>query len=134
MKIATLIARNLLGLIFVVFGLNGFHRFLPTPPSPSGTAAQFMGALFTSNYMVPVFALQLIGGALLLANRYVPIGLVLLGPVIVNIVLFHLLMAPAGLPMAAVVSILFLITFAGFRGAFAGIFAATPSEVVGDPN
>jgi uncharacterized membrane protein YphA (DoxX/SURF4 family) len=93
MKIAALIARNLLGLMFVVFGLNGFLHFIPQPPPPAGLASQFLGALGASHYMVPVFALQLVGGALLLANRFVPLALVLLGPVIANILLFHVLMA-----------------------------------------
>jgi putative oxidoreductase len=122
MKIATLIARNLLGLIFLVFGLNGFFHFLPMPP-PTGLAAQYFGVLFVSHYMVPVFLLQLIGGALLLANRFVPLALVLLGPVIVNILLFHFLMSPSGLPLALVVTLLWLIVFAGVRSAFAGVFA-----------
>jgi len=97
MKIAAIIARSLLGLLFLVFGLNGFLHFIPMPP-PTGLAGQYMGALFVSHYLVAVFLLQVAGGFLLLVNRFVPIGLVLLGPVIVNILLFHSLMAPEGLP------------------------------------
>ena len=123
MKIATLIARNLLGLMFVVFGLNGFLRFIPQPPPPPGLALQYLSVLSESHYMVPVFLLQLTGGALLLANRFVPLALVLLGPVIVNILLYHSLMAPAGLPPGLVAFILWLIVFYGVRSAFAGIFA-----------
>ena len=121
MKTITVISRYLLGLIFTVFGLNGFLHFIPMPP-PSGLAGQFMGALFVSHYLVPVFALQLIGGVLLLANRYVPLALTLLGPVIVNVVLFHALMAPEGLPLAVVVTVLWGAVFASVRTAFAGIF------------
>ena len=84
MKITTVIARFLLGLIFLVFGLNGFLHFIPSPP-PSGTAGQFVGALFVSNYLVVVFLLQLISAVLLLINRYVPLALTLLAPIIVNI-------------------------------------------------
>ena len=102
MKIAVLIARNLLGLMFLVFGLNGFLHFLPMP-MPTGPALQYMTVLSTSHYFVPVFLLQVIGGALLLTNRFVPLALVLLGPVIVNIILYHILMAPQGLPLALVV-------------------------------
>ena len=123
MRIATLIARNLLGLMFVIFGLNGFLHFIPQPPMPAGLAAQFMGALGASHYLVPVFLLQLIGGALLLSNRFVPIALVLLGPVIVNILLFHTLMAPAGLPPGTVALVLWLVVFWSVRSAFAGVFA-----------
>lgn len=123
MKIVTLIARNLLGLMFVVFGLNGFLHFIPQPPPPIGTAGQFLGALGASHYMVPVFLLQLIGGALLLSNRFVPLALVLLGPIIVNILLYHVLMDPAGLPPGMVALVLWLVVFSWVRSAFAGVFA-----------
>ena len=132
MKIATLIARNLLGLMFVVFGLNGFLRFIPQPPPPAGLAMQYLTVLSASHYMVPVFVLQLIGGVLLLANRFVPIALVLLGPVIVNILLYHALMAPAGIVPGLVTLILWLLVFYGVRSAFAGVFAMqvkAPGEV-----
>ena len=121
MKIASTIARYLLGFIFLVFGLNGFLHFIPMPP-PSGLAGQFMGALFVSHFLVVVFLLQLIPAILLLINRYVPLALVLLGPVIVNIVLFHAFMAPSGLPLAVVVTVLWLLTAAGVHVAFHGIF------------
>jgi putative oxidoreductase len=121
MKIASTIARYLLGFIFLVFGLNGFLHFIPMPP-PSGLAGQFMGALFVSHFLVIVFLLQLIPAILLLINRYVPLALVLLGPVIVNIVLFHAFMAPSGLPLALVVTVLWLLTAAGVHVAFHGIF------------
>src|SRR5207248_2711510 len=83
MKIITVIARFLLGLIFLVFGLNGFLHFIPSSP-PSGTAGQFIGALFVSHYLVPIFLLQIISAVLLLVNRYVPLALTLLAPIIVN--------------------------------------------------
>ena len=123
MKIATLIARNLLGLLFLVFGLNGFLHFIPQPPPPAGLATQYLTVLFLSHYLVPVFALQVIGGVLLLANRFVPLALVLLGPVIVNILLYHALMAPAAAPPAVVALILWAVVFYSVRSAFAGIFA-----------
>ena len=121
MKIASLIARYLLGLIFVVFGANGFLHFIPMPPPP-GVAGQFMGALFVSHVLVVIFLLQLVGGLLLLAGLYVPLALVLLGPVIVNIVLFHAFMAPSGLPLASVVVVLWLLVAWSVRSAFEGIF------------
>jgi putative oxidoreductase len=122
MKIATLIARILLGLLFLVFGLNGFLHFIPMAP-PAGLAGQYMGALFLSHYLVAVFLLQTIGGALLLANRFVPLALVLLGPVLVNILLFHALMAPEGLPIALFATVLWAILFYSIRRAFAGVLA-----------
>jgi putative oxidoreductase len=121
MKIAVLIARILLGLLFLVFGLNGFLHFIPMPP-PAGLAGQYMGALFLSHYLVAVFLLQIVGGALLLAKRYVALGLLLLGPVLVNILLFHSLMAAEGLPIALFATVLWLVVFAGERKAFAGVF------------
>ena len=124
MKIVTLIARFLLGFMFVVFGLNGFLHFIPQPPPPAGLATQYLTVLSMSHYMVPVFALQLVGGVLLLANRFVPLALVLLGPVIVNILLYHALMAPAAAPPAVIALVLWGVVFWSVRSAFAGIFAA----------
>ena len=121
MKIVTMIARILLGLVFLVFGANKIVPFMPAT-MPPGVAGQFMGALFVSHVLVVIFLLELIGGILLLVGRYVPLGLVLLGPVIVNIVLFHAFMAPSGLPLATVVVILWLLTAWTVRSAFEGIF------------
>ena len=120
MKIASTIARYLLGTIFFVFGLNGFLHFLPSPPPP-GIAGQFVGALFVSHYLYFVFLVQLISAVLLLVNRYVALALVLVGPVIVNILLFHVTMAPAGLPLALVVAVLWIFTALNVRTAFLGI-------------
>ena len=122
MKIVALIARLLLGLIFVFFGLNGFLHFLDMGPMPTGLAGQFIGALAQSHYFWVVAALQVIGGALLLINRFVPLGLVLLGPVIVNILLYHLFLNPAGILMAIVVTILWFIVFYWHRQYFSGVF------------
>jgi uncharacterized membrane protein YphA (DoxX/SURF4 family) len=122
MKIVTLIARLLLGLIFVVFGLNGFLNFIKGP-MPSGLAAQFVGALVLSHYFWVVAALQIAGGVLLLANRFVPLALVLLGPVIVNIICYHVFLNPNGAVLAALVTVLWLIVFYGKRQYFSGIFA-----------
>jgi putative oxidoreductase len=123
MRILTLVARILLGLIFVVFGLNGFLNFLSMGPMPSGLAGQFIGALVQSHYFWVIGALQVAGGALLLVNRFVPLGLVLLGPVIVNIILYHVFLNPSGIALAIVVVILWLIVFYAHRQYFSGIFA-----------
>lgn len=124
MKIAAIICRYLLGLIFLVFGLNGFLQFIPMGPMPTGVAGQFLGALMQSHYTVIVAGLQLAGAILLLVNRYIPLALTLLAPIIVNIVLFHALMAPAGLPIALVVTVLWILLFLSVRSAFTGIFQA----------
>ena len=122
MKILTLIARLLLGLIFVVFGLNGFLNFLNMGPMPTGLAGQFIGALSLSHYYWVVAALQVAGGVLLLVGRFLPLALVLLVPVIVNIVLYHVFLNPSGVALAIVVVILWLIVFYGYRQYFSGIF------------
>jgi uncharacterized membrane protein YphA (DoxX/SURF4 family) len=123
MKIVTLIARLLLGLVFTVFGLNGFLGFLNMGPLPSGAAGQFIGALVVSHYFWVVAALQIAGGVLLLAGRYVPLALVLLGPVIVNILLYHVFLNPTGFAPGIVVSVLWLVVFYAKRHNFSGVFS-----------
>ena len=127
MKIVTLIARLLLGLIFVVFGLNGFLNFLSMGPMPTGLAGQFIGALVLSHYFWVVAGLQVVGGGLLLLNRFVPLALVLLGPVIVNILLYHLFLNISGIGLAIVVTILWFIVFYAHRQYFSGIFVQRAS-------
>ena len=119
-KIGT-VARILLGLLFLVFGLNGFLHFIPAP-LPPGVAGQFLGAIFASHFYIVVFLTQIVGGLLLLANRYVPCGLLLLGPVVVNILAFHIFMEPAGLPAAVVAAALWFVVFYRVRGAFSSVF------------
>ena len=126
MKIATIITRSLLGLIFVVFGANMFLNFIHMPPPPEGPAREFFTALFMSHYIYVIGALQVVGGLLLFTGRWTPLGLTLVGPVIVNIVAFHALMAPAGLPMAMVVSLLALFLLWRYRENFAGLVKSAP--------
>lgn len=124
MKLASTIARYLLGLVFLVFGLNGFLHFIPTPPPP-GPGGMFMGGLFVSHALLVIMALEALGGLLLLVNRFVPLAIVILGAITFNILLFHAFMAPSGLPMALFVSVLLLLTFWGVRSAFRGLFQPT---------
>ena len=121
MKTVSTIAQYLAGLIFLVMGLNGFLHFIPFPP-PGGVAAQFMGALYVSHYLWVIFAFQVIAGVLLLINRYVPLAVAMLAPVIVNILTFHSLMAPSGLPLALFVALLWPAIFIDVRPAFSGLF------------
>jgi hypothetical protein len=121
MRTVSLIARYLAGVIFLVFGLNGFLHFIPLPP-PDGVAGQFMGALFVSHYLTLIFAVQVIAAVLLLSNRYVPLAVAVLAPVIVNILCFHALMAPSGLPLALFVTVLWALIFVDVRPAFAALF------------
>jgi uncharacterized membrane protein YphA (DoxX/SURF4 family) len=123
MKILTTIARILLGLVFVVFGLNAFLHFLPMP-MPSGLAGDFMKALFVSHYLYAIKCFEITGGILLLIGRFVPLGITLVGPVVVNILFFHAFLAPAGLPLALVIVALEGFLIVSYRSAFAGIFRA----------
>jgi uncharacterized membrane protein YphA (DoxX/SURF4 family) len=122
MKTTIVIVRSLLGLIFLVVGLNGFLQFLPMPAQPA-TAAAFFGALAQTGYMIPlIMGTQVVGGVLLLAGRLVPLALLILAPVIVNIVAFHVCLAPNGLPLAIVVTALELVLAGHYRAAFAPLF------------
>ena len=123
MKIAFLIARILLGLMFVVFGANGFLHFLPRKGDMPPVAMQFMGAMTSSHFILFGFALQLLTGLFLLSGFYVPLALTLLGPVIGFILLFHATMAPGGIGPGLLATVLWFVVFAGVRSAFAGIFA-----------
>ena len=121
MKYAIIIARLLLGLVFAVFGSNAFLHFIPMPPM-QGQAGAFIGALINSGYIYPIAILQVVGGLLLLLGRFIPLGLTLLGPVIVNIMLYHIFLDPSGLPMACVISVLALLLLWVYRDRFPAIF------------
>src|SRR5882762_6604872 len=121
MKVLTIIARILLGLIFVFFGSNGLLHFLPMPPLPQGVAGEYLHSFFASGYVYVISSFQVLGGLLLLIGRFVPLGLIILGAIIVNIWTFHLLMAPEGVPPAIVVTVLELFLVWRYRDAFAGI-------------
>jgi putative oxidoreductase len=120
MKIVATIARYLLGVLFTLFGLNGFFQFIPAMPMPP-LAGQFFGVLVASHYMVPIFLIQLVCGLLFLAGLYVPLALTLIAPVIFNILLFHLLMNPSGIVPGSIATVCWLIVFYSVRPAFAGI-------------
>ena len=123
MKTVVLIARLLLGLMFTVFGLNGFLHFIPAQ-MPAGPAGQFLGLLVASHYHYFVFSIQLIAGILLLIDQYVPLALVLLAAVIFNILAFHITMQPAGLPPGLLALVLWLIVAYWHRAAFAPLLAS----------
>jgi putative oxidoreductase len=118
MKIVVVIARVLLGLMFVFFGLNGFLNFLPAPPL-TGLPGTFLGALMTSHYVYLVCAVQVLGGLLFLVNQFLPLGLALLAPVIANIVTYHLTMQRGGAQLAIVATILWVFLAWKFRAYFA---------------
>jgi len=120
MKITIIIARSLLGLIFAVFGSNAFLHFIPMPPL-SGPGGAFIGAMYETGYLYVVASCQVVGGLILLSGRFTPLGLTLLGPVLVNILCFHIFMNHAGLPLALVVAALALFLLWQNRSAFVGI-------------
>jgi len=124
MKTAIVISRFILGLGFVVFGLNILHPFLPQPPIPDGSLpARFMGVMVPSHWMALAGLFQVFGGVFVLLGRTAPIGLTLLGPVLVNILAFHiLLMGGAGIAPGLVLSVLELFLIYTYRSYFAPIF------------
>ena len=128
MKIVTLIARYLLGLMFVVFGSNMFLHFIPMGQMPAGLAGQFLTALFAAHYFYVVGAIMVVSGILFLVNRYVGLGLTLLGPVLFNILVFHLLMNPGGIGMGAFAMLLWALVGWEHRTVFAKLFAARLEE------
>jgi putative oxidoreductase len=126
MKIAILIARILLGLLFLVFGLNGILHFMKTPPMPPSDAATFATILMNSGYMAFVSVLMVIAGLLLLVGRYVPLALVILGPILVNILCFHFLLAHGGAAPGLIATVLELFLIWAYRLSFRGLFDAAP--------
>jgi hypothetical protein len=118
-------SRIVLGLIFTVFGLNGFLGFIPQPPAPAAAGA-FAGALAASGYIFPVLkGIEIVAGVLLLARVAVPFALTVLAPIVLNIVLYHLFLAPGGLAIAIVVLTTELYLAWTYRTSFAPLFAKT---------
>jgi putative oxidoreductase len=127
MKIATIIARILLGLVFLAAGLSGFFLINHPPPPPPGLAGQFQDVFFRSRYELFVCSVQLVTGILLLINRYVPLALVALAAVIANILVFHITMQPAGLALPIIVAVLWFIVAWPLRAHFAPLVTQTTS-------
>jgi putative oxidoreductase len=128
MKIVEWIARILLGLIFVFFGSNLMFHFLPNPPMPPGTLKDFMTVMFVTHYIEVVGFFQFLGGILLFINRFVPLALAILAPMLVNILSTHLLVMHGGLfPVPTLVVLLWLFLFWRHRTAFYGVFGASPA-------
>jgi uncharacterized membrane protein YphA (DoxX/SURF4 family) len=113
------VARLFLGLIFTVFGLNFFLHFLPTPPPPPRAAA-FAGALFASGYLFPLLkAIEVVAGIALLSGRLVPLALAVMAPIVINILGYHLFLAPDGLPIPLAILAAELYLARTYRAAFA---------------
>jgi len=125
MKFAVLGARALLGLVFIVFGLNGFFNFIQ-PPEMNDTAGAFLGALAGTGYfMIVVKLVEVVSGLMILTGRFLPLGLILLAPVSVNILLFHIFLDQAGLGMAVFIVAMQLFLAWAYRDSFRGVLQAS---------
>jgi len=127
MKIASIVARCLLGLIFTVFGLNGFLNFIHQPPPSNPLAMQFFMSVSQSHFAAFFFAMQLIAGLLLLSGYFVPLALTILAAELFNILAFHLTMSPETIAPAVVAAVLWILVFLQYRESFKGIFTAKPA-------
>jgi putative oxidoreductase len=127
MKTTSIVARYLLGLIFTVFGLNGFLNFIHQPPPANPLASQFFVAVSASHFAAFFFAIQLLGGLLLLSGYLVPLALTVLAAELYNILAFHATLAPASIGPALVASVLWVLVFLQYRESFKGIFNAKPA-------
>src|SRR5271168_2978338 len=130
MKITSIIARYLLGLIFAVFALNGFLSFIHQPPPANPLAIQFLVSVSESHFAAFFFAIQLLGGLLLLSGYFVPLALTLLAAELYNILAFHLTLAPASIAPALLASVLWVLVFVQHRESFRGILAVKPAVQV----
>jgi len=125
-RILATVVRILMGLMLLIFGLNGFLHFIPEPktPMPEG-AASFAGSLMKTGYMFPiVMGTQFLVGVLLLANRFVPLALALIAPIIVGIITFHIFLAPATIGPGIVVLVFELYLAWAYRSAYRSMLAA----------
>jgi putative oxidoreductase len=127
MKITSIVARYLLGLMFTVFGLNGFLNFIPQPPLTNPLTIQFLVSVSQSHFAAFFFAMQVLGGLLLLSGYFVPLALTVLAAELYNILAFHLTLAPASIPGALVACVLWILVFIQYRESFKGIFTAKPA-------
>lgn len=117
-------ARILLGIIFLVFSLNYWLKFIPIPPAAEGSAAAgFMGAIYGSGFLALVKVLQLISAVLLLTGRYTNLALTLLGPIVVNILLFHVMIKQSDHALSVVIAVLALVVLIGQKNYLKAIFA-----------
>ncbi len=124
MKIASLVARVLLAAIFIIFSLNFWLHFVPLPPTPDGPGKAFFGVLVASGYLTAVKILELVGGLLVLSGRFTALGLLVLGPIILNILFFDYFLAKAFNPVSAFAALLAVFLVWANRKRFAALVKA----------
>ena len=127
MRMIAIVARYLMGLIFTLFGLNGFLNFIHQPPPANPLANQFFVSVSESHFAAFFFAIQLLAGLLLLSSYFVPLALTLLAAELYNILAFHVTLAPASIAPALLASVLWVLVFLQYRESFTGIFGAKPA-------
>ena len=126
MKIVSVIARYLLGLLFTIFGLNGFFHFIPQPPPTNPLAIQFFTSISASHFAAFFYAIQVVAGLLLLSGFFIPLALILLAAELYNILAFHMTLAPGAAP-ALVACVLWVLVFLRYRASFNGVLSAKPA-------
>ena len=129
-KVIAAIARYLLGIMFLVFGLNGFLHFIHQPPPPSPLAVQFFMAVSASHFMTLVFAVQIVGAVLLLSGRFIPLALTILAPVVINILNYHFTMDPSGVVPGLVAAVFWFLVFIPIRSSFSALLLPRSSPAV----
>lgn len=126
-SILVIMARLLLGLIFVVFGFNFFFQFIKAPPFV-GIAGTFVGGLFQSGYFFKFLkVIEVLSGLLLLIGWFTPLVLIVLFPISLNILLFHAFLAPAGIPFAGIIIVLHLFLAWSYRNYYKPLFTLNAS-------
>ena len=128
MKITSVIARYLLGVMFTVFGLNGFFHFIHQPPPTNPLAIQFFTSMGASHFDAFFYAVQVVAGLLLLSNFFIPPALILLAAELYNILAFHITLAPGTIAPALVACVLWVLAFLPYRSSFQGILSAKPAQ------
>lgn len=128
MKIASVIARYLLGVMFTVFGLNGFFHFIPQPPPTNPLAIQFFTSISASHFAAFFYAIQVVAGLLLLSGFFIPLALILLAAELYNILAFHITFAPDAAAPALVACVLWVLVFLQYRASFNGVLSAKPER------
>ncbi|MGA9020615.1 MAG: hypothetical protein WBE56_20755 [Terracidiphilus sp.] len=128
MKIVSLIARILLGALFVFAGSNHLFNFMGKQPLPPGPAGQLVGGMMETGYLTFIGAMEVIGGLLVIVNQFVPLGLTILGPLIVNILVINALIAPKALPLAIIMVVFWIVGAWPFRPVFFPILQRKPAN------